>query len=167
MFEDDASQLDVFNGAHVQELLAGVLGRAGTVGKDGLLATLGVTGSGKVGKNLKVSFTKINFHQSHTILGSKSQRGLTQLTLDVLFRSIGKAIVHPSVALNSMAISDVSEAQLLTAAEFLDSVYGDGDSRAGSRAQTPMSVSTQTQPQAQSSQAVSYTHLTLPTKRIV
>ena len=52
-----------------------------------------------------------------------------------------------------MAISDVSEAQLLTAAEFLDSIYGDGDSRAGSRAQTPMSVSTQTQPQAQSSQA--------------
>jgi len=53
VFEDDASQLDVFNGAHVQELLAGVLGRAGTVGKDGLLATLGVTGSGKVGVILK------------------------------------------------------------------------------------------------------------------
>jgi len=82
----------------------------------------------------------------------------------VLFRSIGKAIVHPSVALNSMAISDVSEAQLLTAAEFLDSIYGDGDSRAGSRAQTPMSVSTQTQPQAQSSQAQTQTQMyPLPT----
>jgi hypothetical protein len=88
--------------------------------------------------------------QSHTILGSKSERGLTQLALDVLFRSIGRTIVHPAIALNQLAISDVSEGQLFTAAEYLDSVYGDGgESRAGSRAQTPMTVSTQSHNPAQ------------------
>jgi len=63
VFEDDASQLDVFNGAHVQELLAGVLGRAGSVGKDGLLATLGVTGSGKVGIIFEMSCTRLNLNR--------------------------------------------------------------------------------------------------------
>lgn len=50
--------------------------------------------------------------------------------------------MHPSIALNQLAISDVSEAQLFTAAEFLDSIYGDGNSSRSSRAQTPMTVST-------------------------
>lgn len=56
----------------------------------------------------------------------------------MIFRSVGQAIVHPSIALNQLAISDVSEAQLFTAAEFLDSIYGDGHSGRNSRAQTPM-----------------------------
>jgi hypothetical protein len=83
--------------------------------------------------------------QSHTILGSKSQRGLTQLALDVLFQSISHNIVHPTCANSvfpSLSSSDVSEAQMMSAAFFLDSVYGDGSSTRGSvsRAQTPMPV---------------------------
>ncbi len=48
VFEEDASQLDVFQGANIIPLVEGVLGVNGGEGRDGLLATLGVTGSGKV-----------------------------------------------------------------------------------------------------------------------
>jgi hypothetical protein len=48
VFEEDSSQLDVFGGTGVLELVEGVLGNSGGEGRDGLLATLGVTGSGKV-----------------------------------------------------------------------------------------------------------------------
>ena len=44
VFEEQTSQLDVFNGTGAVELVQGVLEE----GRDGLLATLGVTGSGKV-----------------------------------------------------------------------------------------------------------------------
>lgn len=44
VFEEEATQLDLFQGAGVVPLIGGVLGD----GRDGLLATLGVTGSGKV-----------------------------------------------------------------------------------------------------------------------
>jgi hypothetical protein len=48
VFEEDASQLDMFQGTGVIPLVEGVLGANGGDGRDGLLATLGVTGSGKV-----------------------------------------------------------------------------------------------------------------------
>lgn len=48
VFEEDASQLDVFHGTGVIPLVEGVLAAHGGEGRDGLLATLGVTGSGKV-----------------------------------------------------------------------------------------------------------------------
>lgn len=48
VFEEDASQLDLFQGTGVLPLVEGVLGPQGGEGRDGLLATLGVTGSGKV-----------------------------------------------------------------------------------------------------------------------
>lgn len=48
VFEEDASQLDMFHGTGVIPLVEGVLGANGGDGRDGLLATLGVTGSGKV-----------------------------------------------------------------------------------------------------------------------
>ena len=44
VFEEEASQLDIFRGTGVVPLVEGILGE----GRDGLLATLGVTGSGKV-----------------------------------------------------------------------------------------------------------------------
>lgn len=50
VFEEEASQLDVFQEAGVVPLVQGVLGPNGGDGRDGLLATLGVTGSGKVRK---------------------------------------------------------------------------------------------------------------------
>ncbi|KAH0548155.1 hypothetical protein GP486_008118, partial [Trichoglossum hirsutum] len=82
---------------------------------------------------------------SHTILGSRSQRGLTQLSLDVIFNSLGSHLLHPSANLSlcySLSASDVSEAQLLPANVFLDSLYGEAEtsmlSRASSRATTPM-----------------------------
>jgi hypothetical protein len=48
VFEEEASQLDLFKGTGVLGLVEGVLGGEGKDGRDGLLATLGVTGSGKV-----------------------------------------------------------------------------------------------------------------------
>ena len=83
--------------------------------------------------------------QSHTILGSKSQRGLTQLSLDLLYRSLDQRVLHPTqcVSLVSSLISaDASEAQILPASGFLDGVYGDTFQERGisSRANTPMVV---------------------------
>lgn len=49
VFEEDAKQLDLFRGTGVVPMIEGVLGARGHHGRDGLLATLGVTGSGKVG----------------------------------------------------------------------------------------------------------------------
>ncbi|KAK5035521.1 hypothetical protein LTS07_002960 [Exophiala sideris] len=123
IFDEAASQLDVFQETGTADTIKTVL----QTGRDGLVATLGVTGSGK----------------SHTILGSKSQRGLTQMTLDVLFRSIGQNIRRPlptdTALLSSIQASDVSEAQIQSATTFLESVYGDSDRGRLSRAQTPMS----------------------------
>lgn len=48
VFEESSSQLDIFQGTGVLPLVEGVLGPQGGEGRDGLLATLGVTGSGKV-----------------------------------------------------------------------------------------------------------------------
>ena len=48
VFEEKASQLDVFEGTGVLPLIEGVLGSERKEGRDALLATLGVTGSGKV-----------------------------------------------------------------------------------------------------------------------
>jgi Kinesin motor domain len=125
VFEENVGQLDLFRGAGLLPMVEGVLAGEGK-SRDGLLATLGVTGSGK----------------SHTILGSKSQRGLTQMSLDVLFRSISSNIVHPTCANSvfpSLAASDVSDAQIIPASMFLDPL-NDGQSARGScsRAQTPL-----------------------------
>jgi hypothetical protein len=48
VFEEDASQLDLFQGTGIIPLVEGVIGLQRTEGRDGLVATLGVTGSGKV-----------------------------------------------------------------------------------------------------------------------
>lgn len=50
VFEEDASQLDVFHCTGVAKLVEGVLAPRGGDGTDALVATLGVTGSGKVGR---------------------------------------------------------------------------------------------------------------------
>ncbi|KAJ4350249.1 uncharacterized protein N0V89_008870 [Didymosphaeria variabile] len=126
VFEEEARQKELFKGIGVIPMIEGVLGAPGHHGRDGLLATLGVTGSGK----------------SHTILGTKSQRGLTQMALDVLFQSTGEQLVqsfYGAPAFTSLAAADVSEAHIFTATAFLDSLYGDNQSEARfSRAQTPM-----------------------------
>ncbi|KAJ5577671.1 uncharacterized protein N7459_006635 [Penicillium hispanicum] len=128
VFEESASQLDIFHDTGMESIVRGVL----KDGRDGLVATLGVTGSGK----------------SHTILGSKSQRGITQMALDVIFRSLEPTLkteddgISP-MTLASLAASDSSEAQIFSAQTFLEAVYGDpsGDRGRSSRAQTPMSPS--------------------------
>jgi hypothetical protein len=83
--------------------------------------------------------------KSHTILGTKSQRGLTQMAMDILFQSTGNQLVqsfYGAPAFSSLAAADVSEAHMFTATAFLDSMYGDNQSeRAPSRAQTPLPVS--------------------------
>ena len=126
VFHEEASQLDVFEEISAVENIQNVLKH----GRDGLIATLGVTGSGK----------------SHTILGTKSQRGLTQMSLDVLYRSIGLNIrrpCHPELPtdtqlIQSLQASDASDSQIIPATTFLENVYNDGDRARFSRAQTPM-----------------------------
>lgn len=48
VFEEDASQIDVFNSTQVVPMVEGVLSPQGGEGTDAVVATLGVTGSGKV-----------------------------------------------------------------------------------------------------------------------
>lgn len=48
VFEEDASQLDVFHCTEIVPLVEGVLAPHGGEGTDAVVATLGVTGSGKV-----------------------------------------------------------------------------------------------------------------------
>jgi succinate--hydroxymethylglutarate CoA-transferase len=48
VFEEDARQMDLFKGTGVIPMIEGVMGAPGHHGRDGLLATLGCTGSGKV-----------------------------------------------------------------------------------------------------------------------
>ncbi|KAK2738387.1 hypothetical protein FQN57_007064 [Myotisia sp. PD_48] len=138
VFEQQASQLDVFQESGITLLLSGVLQDK----RDGLFATLGVTGSGKITvKSRKLTYST----QSHTILGSKSQRGITQMSLDVVYRSLGTTIIRPtdgniSPHMRSLQASDPSEAQISPAKSFLQGIYGDanGDRGRASRAQTPM-----------------------------
>ncbi|KAK2742365.1 hypothetical protein FQN55_007899 [Onygenales sp. PD_40] len=132
VFEEDASQLELFEEAEMVSLIKGVLCER----RDGLVATLGVTGSGK----------------THTILGSKSQRGMTQMSLDVLFRSLESTIQNPNdlsnpFLMSSIAASDASEAQLFSAKSFIETIYSDPYNERGrnSRAQTPMSVVSRSQ----------------------
>ncbi|CAN9145211.1 unnamed protein product [Alternaria alternata] len=125
VFEEDARQMDLFKGTGVVPMIEGVMGTPGHHGRDGLLATLGCTGSGK----------------SHTILGTKSQRGLVQMTLDTIFQACDEQLVqsfYGAPAFSSLAAADVSEAQMFTATAYIDSMYGDEQSGRYSRAQTPM-----------------------------
>ena len=71
------------------------------------------------------------------------------MALDVLFQSISSNRIHPidlPSVFPSLVAADVSEAQLMPASYFLDSLYGDNQSERGrgSRAQTPMVVCPQT-----------------------
>ncbi|KKO98133.1 hypothetical protein THAR02_09762 [Trichoderma harzianum] len=134
VFEEDASQLDVFHCTDAPSLIEGVLAPHGGDGTDAVVATLGVTGSGK----------------THTILGSRNQRGLTQLAVDVIFRSISDNMVESaqSPTLDSLQACDASESTLVTAPYFLDGMNGDipqGTYRGsgGSRSTTPMMVRNQ------------------------
>ncbi|KAJ6187699.1 hypothetical protein N7519_002607 [Penicillium mononematosum] len=123
VFEETASQLDVFHDTGMEPIIRGVLKE----NRDGLVATLGVTGSGK----------------SHTILGSKTERGMTQMALDVIFRSLEPTTktdydsITP-VMLASLAAADASEAQLFSAQTFLEAVYGEPNGRSPTpRSRTP------------------------------
>jgi hypothetical protein len=143
VFEEETSQLDIFKGTGAVSLVEGLL----VEGRDGLLATLGVTGSGKVCAHpnlMEILWKCSRSTQSHTILGSKSQRGLTQLSLDLLFRSLEGNALHPNSTpslIASLCNADASEAQILPASGFLDGVYGDvPQERNTSRAATPILV---------------------------
>lgn len=48
VFEEDAGQMDLFKETGFASMIERVVGQPGRHGQDGLLATLGVTGSGKV-----------------------------------------------------------------------------------------------------------------------
>jgi hypothetical protein len=82
------------------------------------------------------------------MLGSKSQRGITQMALDLLFRSLSTSVKSPEQLSNpsliaSLSASDPSEAQIYSAKTYLDALNPDPSSERGrsSRAQTPMTQS--------------------------
>lgn len=105
--------------------------------------------------------------QSHTILGTKSQRGLVQMSLDTIFQTCGDQLVqsfYGAPAFSSLANADVSEAHMYTATAFLDSLYGDNQSeRFSSRAQTPMPVSSSSHNSSSGSRsAISVKHVHAP-----
>jgi hypothetical protein len=135
IFQEEATQLDLFHGTGLVPLIEGVLGKEGGLGRDGLVATLGVTGSGK----------------THTILGSRSQRGLTQMSLDLLYKALHGSIVQPSQDRDlqaSLSMNDASEASVIMAANLFDTPStehydrGAGASRAG----TPVASTVSQQP---------------------
>ncbi len=68
------------------------------------------------------------------------------MALDVLLRSLGSRTLHPSSSptlVSTLAATDASEAQILSASNFLEGMYGDGlAERVNSRAPTPMTVGT-------------------------
>ncbi|KAF5688066.1 rabkinesin [Fusarium denticulatum] len=137
VFEEDATQLDVFHCTEIVPFVEGVLAPEGGEGTDAVVATLGVTGSGK------------------------TQRGLTQLTMDVLFRSIGENILDPNAAFtaqDSLQAIDGAESSLTTASHFFDPPFRDSvASRAPSRAGTPMLVRQTPKP----------SHLNIPASKLV
>ncbi|PON25771.1 hypothetical protein TGAM01_v205208 [Trichoderma gamsii] len=125
IFEEDEDQLDVFHCTDTSSLIEGILAPEGGDGTDAVIATLGVTGSGK----------------THTILGNRHQRGIAQLAIDVIFRSISENMVESaqSPTLDSLQACDASESTLVTATHFLDTMSGDSIQRST----TPMMVRTQ------------------------
>ncbi|KAL6910169.1 kinesin [Trichoderma evansii] len=127
IFEEDEDQLDVFHCTDTSSLIEGILAPEGGDGTDAVIATLGVTGSGK----------------THTILGNRHQRGIAQLATDVIFRSISENMVESaqSPTLDSLQACDASESTLVTATHFLETMSSDSmqTSRGGgSRSTTPM-----------------------------
>lgn len=83
--------------------------------------------------------------QTHTILGSKSQRGLTQLAMDVLFRSIGPNMLDAATlpsTLDSLQSCDASEGSLSPANQYLETVFAPENHlfMSRSRAATPLNV---------------------------
>ena len=74
------------------------------------------------------------------------------MTLDVLYRSIGSRIRVPENSIDSciessIQSSDPSEAQVVSASSFLESLYGDLEQGRSSRAQTPMVTGTSSRSQ--------------------
>ncbi|RMZ77983.1 hypothetical protein DV738_g4118, partial [Chaetothyriales sp. CBS 135597] len=121
VFREDATQEDLFRETGAADNIVRSLLQTG---RDGLIATLGVTGSGK----------------SYTTLGSRSQRGITQMALDVIFHSIGSQLARVDDGLvAALQASDPAEAHLLPASTFLEQTYESGDRARLSRAQTPLS----------------------------
>jgi len=86
------------------------------------------------------------------------------MALEVLFRSLGSRTLHPSTTstlVSTLAAADASEAQILSAATFLEGVYGDGIAEhVPSRAPTPMTVG-----RAPASVLTDPTHPPRPTSR--
>lgn len=74
VFDEHTPQLDIFRETVLPLIQDAVMG------KDAMLATLGVTGSGK----------------THTILGSKNEKGMTQMALEVVFTSVEGKLVEVS-----------------------------------------------------------------------
>ncbi|KAF3921243.1 Kinesin-4 [Orbilia brochopaga] len=99
VLDESYGQADVF-AKTVAPILTGVL----KDGRDGMLATLGVTGSGK----------------THTILGSRQQRGMAQMSLDVMFRSLGDKITLLSEA--QITQCNDAEADILDCTTFMNKV---------------------------------------------
>ncbi|KAF8437386.1 P-loop containing nucleoside triphosphate hydrolase protein [Kalaharituber pfeilii] len=105
IFPEASTQLEVFERTVLPllvDLVKGGNGPDGRTGKDGLLATLGITGSGK----------------THTILGSRTQLGMMQMSLEILFDALDGKIFGYNEMKEQLLASDNSEAIISNAHEF-------------------------------------------------
>jgi hypothetical protein len=124
VFDESAQQLEVF-----EETLLPLVADA-IKGSDGMLATLGVTGSGK----------------THTILGNKEQRGMIQLALDVIFRSLdGKMVDYSRM---DMAAFDRTDSAVLDSDQLFDRLNEALDQGQSKRSSMPSPTMTPTVPDA-------------------
>lgn len=76
-------------------------------------------------------------------MGDRSQRGLTQLTLDVLYQHLEPYLAEADTnifAFESISAADNAESHLYRANDFLDNIYDNGNVSRLSRATTPAFV---------------------------
>ena len=96
VFEEDATQLDVFHCTNVVPLVEGVLAPHGGDGTDALLATLGVSGSGKVWQHETPSPMHMEIRCQNTSNGRDlCWNSLADQTAD-LFSVVVHAVSHNS-----------------------------------------------------------------------
>jgi hypothetical protein len=98
VFEENARQKELFSSTGVVPMIQGVLGAPGHHGRDGLLATLGVTGSGKVHTVLR-EFNKSSTDKNHRVTQSlepSHSEGLFRCLLTYSSRAAKNGLCSPS-----------------------------------------------------------------------
>lgn len=94
VFQESAQQKELFNSTGIVPMIEGVLGAPGHHGRDGLLATLGVTGSGKVQEDMRIVFGQDTYnstesHNPRYQVPARSRTDVSRCPLPELRRAAG------------------------------------------------------------------------------